>query len=138
MKKKKSVYIAALVLGIALLAGSFFVQGEELKTLSGVMIGVGAGLLGISIAKLWMQSFEKKNPDLMMDSEIEFKDERNTLIRYRAKAAAGDIIQWFVMGIAYVLIIIDAPLWVILVTMGIFLLYNILGIFFMNKYQKEM
>lgn len=138
MTKNKSLYMVTLVIGIILLLGSFLVRAEELKTISGVMIGVGAGLFGSGLVKLWMMNFEKKNPDLMKDSEIEFKDERNTLIRYRAKAAAGDIIQWFIMGIAYVLIIIDAPLWVILVTVGIFLLYNVLGIYFMSKYQKEM
>lgn len=138
MTKNKSLYIVTLVIGIALFAGSFLVRSEELKTISGVMIGIGAALFGTSIAKLWMRRFEEKNPDIMKDNEIEFKDERNTLIRYRAKAAAGDIIQWFIIGIAYLLIIIDAPLWVILVTVGIFLLYNILGMYFMGKYQKEM
>lgn len=138
MTKNKSVYIVTLVIGIALLLGSFFVHGEELKTISGMMIGVGSALLGTSIAKLWMKSFEEKNPDIMKDNEIEFKDERNTMIRYRAKFQAGDIIQWFIIGIAYLLIIIDAPLWVIVVTVGIFLLYNILGMYYMSKYQKEM
>ncbi|MBQ8821349.1 MAG: hypothetical protein IJZ82_01785 [Lachnospiraceae bacterium] len=138
MAKNKSVYIVTLIIGIMLLICSFFVRGEELKTVSGVMIGVGSAILGTSIAKLWMKNFEEKNPDIMKDNEIEFKDERNTLIRYRAKAQAGDIIQWFIIGIAYLLIIIDAPLWVILVTVGIFLLYNILGVYFMSRYQKEM
>ena len=138
MLKKKSVYIVTLIIGIALLSLSFLVQGEELKTISGIMIGIGAGLFGTSIAKLWMKRFEEQNPDIMKDNEIEFKDERNTLIRYRAKAQAGDIVQWFIMGMAYLLIIIDAPLWVILITVGGFLLYNVLSLYFMSKYQKEM
>lgn len=138
MFEKKSFYIFTLITGIILVSLSFLFHGNELKTISGVMIGVGAGLFGSGIAKLWMVRFEEKNPEVMKDNEIEFKDERNTLIRYRAKATAGDIIQWFIMAVAYILIIIDAPLWVILITVGGFLLYNILGLYYMSKYQKEM
>lgn len=138
MLKKKTVYIVIILTGMVLIALSFLFRAEDVKTLSGVLIGIGSALLGSGIAKLWMKNYEEKNPDIAKENDIEFKDERNTLIRYRAKAKAGDIIQWFIMGIAYLLIIIDAPLWVILVTVGIFLLYNVLGIFYMGKYQKEM
>ena len=138
MLKKKTVYIVIILTGMVLIALSFLFRAEDVKTLSRVLIGIGSALLGSGIAKLWMKNYEEKNPDIAKENDIEFKDERNTLIRYRAKAKAGDIIQWFIMGIAYLLIIIDAPLWVILVTVGIFLLYNVLGIFYMGKYQKEM
>lgn len=138
MLKKKTVYIVIILTGMVLIALSFLFRAEDVKTLSGILIGIGSALLGSGIAKLLMKNYEEKNPDIAKENDIEFKDERNTLIRYRAKAQAGDIIQWFIMGIAYLLIIIDAPLWVILVTVGIFLLYNVLGIFYMGKYQKEM
>lgn len=138
MLKKKSFYITTLIVGIILFCSSFLLKGEELKTISGVLIGIGTGLFGMSIANLWMQRFEEKNPEMMKDREIEFKDERNTMIRYRAKAKAGDIIQWFIMGIAYLLIVIDAPLWTTLITVGGFLLYNVMSLYYMNKYQKEM
>ncbi|MBE6023880.1 MAG: hypothetical protein E7231_11745 [Cellulosilyticum sp.] len=138
MLKKKSFYVMTLMIGIALLCLSFLFRGEELKAISGVLIGLGAGLFGMSIANLWMKRFEEKNPDIMKDNEIEFKDERNTIIRYRAKAKAGEIIQWFIVGIAYLLIIIDAPLWTILITIGGFVLYHIIALYYMNKYQKEM
>ncbi len=138
MLKKKSFYVMTLMIGIALLGSSFLLRGEGLKTISGVLIGIGAGLFGMSIANLWMKGFEEKNPEIMKDNEIEFKDERNTMIRNRAKAKAGDIIQWFIMGIAYLLIAIDAPLWMILITVGGFVLYNFISLYYMNKYQKEM
>lgn len=138
MLKRKSFYVMTLIIGIVLFSSSFLFRGEELKTISGVLIGIGAGLFGMSIANLWMKRFEEKNPDIIRDNEIEFKDERNTMIRYRAKAKAGDIIQWFIMGIAYLLIVIDAPLWLILITVGGFLLYNVISLYYMGKYQKEM
>lgn len=138
MLKKRFFYVITLMLGIVLLCLSFLFRGDEFKTVSGVLVGVGSGLFAMGVANLWMKRFEEKNPDIMKDNEIEFKDERNTIIRYRAKAKAGDIIQWFIMGIAYVLIIIEAPVWIILVTVGVFVLYNILFLYYMNQYQKEM
>lgn len=138
MLKKKPVYVMTLILGIILICASFLFRGSELKTISGVLIGVGSGLLGISIANLYINHFEKKNPEVMKQNKIEFKDERNTIIRNKAKAVAGDITQWFIMGVAYITIIINAPLWVTFATVCVFLLYNILGVYFMNKYQKEM
>lgn len=137
MLKKTSFYIMTLLIGIILIALSYVFKGE-VKTVSGVLIGVGAGMFGMSIANLYMKHIEKKHPEDMKQNEIEFKDERNTLIRYRAKAKAGDVIQWFIMAIAYLMIIIDAPLWVTLAVVGVFLLYNVLSLYFMNKYQKEM
>lgn len=60
------------------------------------------------------------------------------MIRYKAKAKVGDIIQWLIMGIEYITIVIDAPLWVTLVVGGVFLLKNALEVYFMNKFQKEL
>ncbi len=138
MLKKKSFYISTLILGLTLIGVSFLFKGEDLKSISGVLIGIGAGLFGMSIANILMKNLEQKSPKKMKLNEIEFKDERNTIIRNRAKAKAGDIIQWFIMGIAYLTIIINAPLWVTLATVCVFLLYNILGVYLMTKYQKEM
>ena len=60
------------------------------------------------------------------------------MIRNKAKAKVGDITQWLIMGIAYITIVIDAPLWVTLVVVGVFLLKNALEVYFMNKFQKEL
>ena len=50
----------------------------------------------------------------------------------------ADIIQWFIMGIAYITILISASLWVTLTVVGVFLLKYVLELYFMNKYQKEL
>ena len=71
-------------------------------------------------------------------NEIELKDERNVLIRQRAKAKSADITQWLIMIIAYLEIFVNAPLWIILLTVGIFVLYNIIQIYYVNKFNKEM
>ena len=43
--------------------------------------------------------------------KIELQDERNILIRQKAKAKSADIIQWLMMIIAYFAIFANAPLW---------------------------
>ncbi len=136
MLKKKSFYVALIIAGACLLGLRFF--PEMPKSIDGIFIGVGAGLLALGISNLIMKHWETTQPDLMKQNQIEFLDERNTMIRNRAKAKVSGIIQWFVMGIAYVTILISAPLWVTLAVVGVFLLKNILELYFMNKYQKEM
>ncbi|MGZ7443049.1 hypothetical protein [Paenibacillus sp. TH7-28] len=138
MKIKTSVYIVALIAGICCIAASFGFKSEEVKAVSGMLIGVGAGLIGMSVAQLYMKRYESKNPEFVKQTEIEISDERNTMIRHRAKAKAGDITQWLIMGIAYMTILISTPLWVTLAVVAVFLLHTAIGLYYMNKYQKEM
>lgn len=85
-----------------------------------------------------MKRHEQKHPDIKMQKEVDFKDERNEMIRNRAKAKSGDIIKWLIIALAYVMIIFDSSLWLIGVTVGISLLYHVVSIYFIGKYQKEM
>ena len=135
MQKKSMFYITAIIISVIMIILSQFV---ELNSHSGILLGTGAGVLGANIAKLYFINLEKKNPDIVKENEIELKDERNILIRQRAKAKSADIIQWLIMLIAYLEIFVNAPLWIILVTIGIFVLYNIIQIYYVNKFNKEM
>jgi hypothetical protein len=138
MSKKTYPFVIILVLGAILAALSFVFSGEEQKVLSGILIGVGAGLFGMSTANIIMKRYEKKNPSVVRQSKIEYKDERNTIIRNKARAMAGNIIHWFFVVLAFVMIIIDAPLWLTLSTVVMFLLYDVLTFVLMSRYQKEM
>lgn len=138
MKRKTAFYAAMLIIGICCTAASFFFNDEEAKPIAGILIGVGLGFIGLSISNLIMKHMERKNPELEKQAKIDYNDERNTIIRNRAKAKAGDITQWLIMGIAYITILISAPLWVTLAVVIVFLFYNVLGLYLMNKYQKEM
>ncbi|HBB27905.1 MAG TPA: hypothetical protein DC000_01395, partial [Clostridiales bacterium] len=108
MLKKTSYYVICLIIGLCLFAISFILKDFDFSKIAGIFIGVGAGLIGMSIANLYMKRIEKKDPISTKQNEIDYRDERNTMIRDKAKAKAGDIIQWFIIGIAYILIIIDA------------------------------
>ena len=135
MQKQSTFYITALIISIIMIIGSLFI---EHNSHSGILLGTGAGVLGANIAKLYFISLEKKNPDMIKENEIELQDERNVLIRQRAKAKSADITQWLIMIIAYLEIFVNAPLWIILLTVGIFVLYNIIQIYYINKFNKEM
>ena len=135
MQKKSMFYISGIIISVIMIILSQFV---ELNSHSGILLGTGAGIIGASIAKLYTINLEKKNPDMIKENEIELQDERNVLIRQRAKAKSADITQWLIMIIAYLEIFVNAPLWIILLTVGIFVLYNIIQIYYINKFNKEM
>jgi membrane protein implicated in regulation of membrane protease activity len=138
MLRKTGFYIALLAVGVALAALSFLFTAEAYKEVQGVMLGIGAGLTGMSFANLLMKRYEKKNPGAARQSEIEFKDERNVLIRARARAAAGGVLQWIIIAFAFALILLDAPLGYTLTAVGIYVAYHVLSAIFMARYQKEL
>ena len=135
MQRKSSFYVMAITISVLMIILSQFV---ELNSHSGILLGTGAGVFGANIAKLYFISLEKKNPDIIKENEIELKDERNVLILQKAKAKSADITQWLIMLVAYLEILVNAPLWITLVTIGIFVLYNIIQIYYVNKFNKEM
>ncbi|RYD04107.1 hypothetical protein N752_16120 [Desulforamulus aquiferis] len=138
MVKKTSFYVFILILGIGLIVTGFLFRAEEVKNISGVLIGIGMSLFGSSLFNLFMKHFQQKHPEIKKQNEIYFNDERNVIIQNRSKARAADIIQWFIIGLAYVMILFDYPLWLFGITVGIFLLYYLISIYFAVKYQKEM
>ena len=135
MQRKSTFYVMAITISVIMIILSQFV---ELNSHSGILLGTGAGVFGANIAKLYFISLEKKNPDIIKENEIELKDERNVLILQKAKAKSADITQWLIMLVAYLEILVNAPLWITLVTIGIFVLYNIIQIYYVNKFNKEM
>jgi len=135
---KKSTYVAMLVLGIGCLAASFLFQGEDVKALGGILIGLGAGFIGMGLSHLWMRRIMGKHPERERQNKIDYYDERNMLIRQRAKAKAGDITQWLIMVLAYLTILISAPLWVTLTVVAVFVAYTVISFYFIARYQKEM
>ncbi len=128
--RKNSFYIVFLILGIALFAAGFLIQAEEWKAVSGILIGVGAGLAGANISNLVMKRYPEK--------VIELQDERNQQIKWKSKASSADIVQWLILGLAYLMILLDLPLWLILVTISVFIAKFVLEACFASRYQREM
>ena len=140
MKNGKTLlYVALLALGVALFAvGGFVLTSPELKSISGLCIGLGAGLFGMSIAQIITLRVIDKNPTLKQKMTIEEKDERNVLIRNNAKGKAFDF-----MGIAFSILMLiyaltNADLLVILLLAAAYSLVYIIYIVYLSKYSKEL
>ena len=99
---------------------------------------VGAGLFGFGISKFMVGRWEDKNPEIFKQKIIEEKDERNQMIRNKSQAISGEVIHWALMAGAWIAIFFDAPLWITLAFVGVFLLKTALDIMFTAYYQKRM
>ena len=138
-KTKQTLYLILGILGLVLAAVAKFLPAQVWnKTQIGPVIGVGAGLFGFGLVKWWVERWNEKNPEIVKQNEIERKDERNQLIRGKAQALSGEILHWLLMGGAWAAIILDAPLWVTLAFVGVFLLKTVLDLAFIAYYQRRM
>ncbi len=138
MRKSARFCAVLLALSLVLLAAALLLRGRLPGSWSGVLIGLGAGIFGASLSGLLMRRWESRNPEFAKQNEIDSRDERTTAIRSLAKARAGDVVQWCVMGIAWLSILAGAPLWLTLAAVGVFLLYSVLSLAFMIRLEKEM
>ncbi len=137
----QKIFKGYLPLGIGiilLLLGLFVFNEESVKVIGGLCFGLGAGLSGMSFSNLVNIEYLKNHPEVRKQAQIESADERNRMINNMAKAKTLDIINWCVIGIAYLTIIIEAPIWVTLVCVAVFLLKYILEWTFVIKYQRTM
>ena len=138
-KTKQTLYLILGILGLVLAAVAKFLPAQVWnKAQIGAVIGVGAGLFSFGLAKWWVERWNEKNPEIVKQNEIERKDERNQLIRSKAQALSGEVLHWLLMGGAWAAIILDAPLWVTLAFVGVFLLKTVLDLAFIAYYQRRM
>lgn len=137
--KGKKLYIVLLTVGLCLITAALALRGRSLPDhVGGMLTGIGSGLSGLSISQLLLLRQERKNPALARQNEISRNDERNIALRSRAKALAGDILQWTVMAAGWLAIGLDAPLWVPLLTTAAFVAKSILELCLLLRYQREM
>lgn len=138
MKKKSLFFLIIGIFGAVLIVSAIVLDGRVSDAADGVLMGVGAGLSGLGISMWRFFRWEKKHPAEWKQYKIESGDERNVIIKFRAKAVAGEILQWTVMAAAWAAIFLDAPLWIVLAAVGIFLFKILLETYLMARYQKEM
>lgn len=140
MINKKIIFNILLVLAGAVLiyTGGFILTGEEIKSVSGVCIGVGSGLIGMNIAHIIIAGIEVRNPSIARKKNIDEKDERNILIRNTAKGKAFDAMGILLAILMLAYLLIDADLLVIFLLVGAYLLMFGIYMVFLSKYLKEM
>ncbi len=138
MLKKTSYYAVGLAVGLALMCAFFFLRGAVAKGLEAVLLAAGVSLATGSGVSLFFKREEKRHPDRARREHVEYADERSVMIRERAKAKAGDVACWLVMGVAYLLIWQDAPLWLSGLCVGVFCAYHLLTVLFSRRLDKTL
>lgn len=138
-KTKTTLYIILAAAGLALAVVSRFRLGGILpSSQQGALAGMGSGLFGYGLAKFRFSRWADKNPEEMRRSEVEANDERNVAIRNRAQALSGTVLVFVVMAAAWVCIFLDAPQWITLTCVGVFLLKTVLDFILIAYYEKRM
>lgn len=138
--KKTAFHVVLVVLGILGIILSFAIKGVNFGSLdlSPVLFVIGVLLLCWSVPFVALKCYFNNKPQAFKQAEIDIKDERSVTIKDRARAKAGGITQWFIIGIAFMTLYMNAPEWATFVVLGVFCLYHVLTVIFMVKYKKEM
>ena len=136
--QRKRLFQALLTVGIVLLALAVLLDGRVSDAMGGMLCGMGSGLLALAGSTLLNLRHQDKHPEEARRSDIEQKDERNVAIRNRAKAVAGEVLQWAVMAAAWLSIGLDAPLWVPVTATCVFVAKSVLELYLIVRYEREM
>lgn len=113
MLKKKNAMIMivfGVILALLILIVSIFTDIENMRGVSRIstlIFGLAFASIVSGVGTLYKIKSIEKIPGRAKQIEINYKDERNKLIRDKAKAQAGEISNWFVLLIAYICIIMD-------------------------------
>lgn len=139
MKWKKRLYGALIILGLCLVGAAFLLRNSGISDSAGrTMMGAAGTLIGVSIGQLLSLWAEKTDPAGARRKEIEDKDERNVAIRCRAKALSGDVLQWSLIVVIWIALGLDAPLWISILVIIVFVLKSVLEGCLVVRYQREM
>ena len=137
--KQMKLYTSLAVLGAILFAiGGFVFTDKDINNVSGLFIGIGAGLFGLSVAQIIVIVIAEKNPEYKRKASIEEKDERNIAISNKAKAKGFNAMGYILPILMLVYILINADLLLLLLLVFAYLLVYCVYIFYLNKYSKEM
>lgn len=139
----KKTNFMLLILGISLfLIGVYLIYfvngGNEFSRFSTLITALGGGLIGGSTARLYRINRVEKTPNKSKEIEIEYNDERNTFIRYKAKSISGEITNWIFILVAYICVVKDYSSWLTYLILGIVISKYILEGIFISKYNKEL
>lgn len=121
MRGKTKAYLALSMLGLLFAAlAAFWLADSLTRAQTGLAVGIGTSMFGFGVAKFLVGHWEEKRPEALRANEIEAKDERNRMIRERAGAVSGSVLQWAVLAVAWVAILLEAPVWVPIACAAVF------------------
>lgn len=134
VSNKKIWSYVMLGIGIGCILGSLVVKES---TMSGYIMGLGAGLTGASVAQL-IKYHKLFNTEEKRESyQIEVEDPRNTEIRTTARARAGFYLDCALVGLVLILPFTNAPFWVTVVLIVLFLGYEVLTYSFIKRLNNK-
>lgn len=136
--KHKKLLSGLIIIGLVLIVSAFITRIYADKMVAGILFGVGFTAFGLSTSKLLSIISDEKHPELAEIKTIEINDERNVIIRHKAQATAGKIQQYLIIVFAYLLMILDSPLYLIILVVAIYLSFTLLTAFYYTHYQKKM
>ncbi len=138
MDRSKAVtWVVLLVIGLGLAVGAKL-EGVEQKSLSGVLIGAGAGLIGMSVARIVTLGVYGRNLEMRRRMVVEENDERNIAVRSRAKAKAFDTMGVTLGILMLIYALIGADWTTILLLVAAYVLIYTVEIYCLFKYSLEM
>jgi hypothetical protein len=145
MKERKAGrYVFLCVIGLILFGGGLAAtkllpEGEGiLKELPYLCVGVGAGLFGGNLGAAIAVRAMQKNPKLAKQQEIEERDERNQMIRVKAKAKAYDLMIYAYAAVLLAFSLARVEMYIILTLVAMYLMVVFTNVYYLTKYHKEM
>jgi len=136
-KKIKIIGLACLiVIGISLVLISIFI--EFTNNVNGALIGIGSGVIGASIAQLLTIKIYSKDPSKLKTKTIEVNDERNILIKQKAKSSTYKIFTYFLSIVLMSLVFMNLDSIWLFAAVSLYIIRFIIEIFFISKYMKDM
>lgn len=131
------VIAAVLFFGGFLLLKLFPEPAGVVRALPFVCIGIGCGLLGHGIGKMAAEQTRKKYPEVARQADIEENDERNVVIRDRAKAKAYDRMVYIFGALMLVFALLGVELVAVLLLVFAYLLVVGVHVYYIYKMNKE-
>lgn len=139
MKGKRILNLFGFILGLMMIVIGFilFANGEDYKTIPGILIGVGAGILGLTGGEIINSKLDVHAPSYKRHIEIEANDERNIYINQLAKSKSYDVMLKVLAVLMIVYLLLNESLLIILLLLGAYLIKIGTYIFYFNKYYQE-
>ena len=134
MKKQRVREVAVFTLGLVLLIVGIALWENKV---GGVLLGVGAGLMGMSEASHYTGRVMNKEPKLARLVQIEEQDERLVHINSFAKAKAFDFLHVLVPPFLLILSLARVQLWIVLLGVAIYVVDWVVYFFFYVKRTRE-
>lgn len=139
MKGNRSpLFWLLIALGGASVVAALLMINHAPKTIVGVCVGVGSGLIAQSVVHLIRIRYYATHPEQARQASIDARDERTIAVTTRAKAKAFDFTIALLIAFPFVLILADAPLWQTLAVIAIYVLGYAAQLHYTVRFSREM